>query len=91
MSRLAVTWIQIEQAFQGKRLAYSKENKTNGVTVTSNDCHRINQHAKNKFSIKNDEWYTVKDNIFDNNNWRQGKNEQFIQIEHNPKHVNRCP
>ena len=53
----------------------SDENKINGVTVTSNDSHRINQHAKNKFSIKNNEWYTVKNNIFDNNNWRQGKNE----------------
>ena len=53
----------------------SDENKVNGITVTSSTKHRVNQHSTNAFSIKDDEWFTVKDNIFDNSNWRIGKND----------------
>ena len=53
----------------------SNEHKINGVTVTSCDKHRVQQHSKNTFTIKDEEWFTVKENIFDNDNWRPGKNE----------------
>ena len=53
----------------------STQNKINGATVTSNNNHRVQQHAKNTFTIKDEEWFTVKDDIFNNDNWRPGKNE----------------
>ena len=63
----------VNQATGNKIL--SAENKVNGAIVTSNDNHRVQQHGKNTFTIKEDEWFTVKDDIFNNDNWRPGKNE----------------
>ena len=47
----------------------SKENKENGLILTSNRKHRVREHGKINFNISDDEWYVVKDNIFDNDNW----------------------
>ena len=47
----------------------SKENKENGLILTSNRKHRVREHGKINFNISDDEWYVVKDNIFDNENW----------------------
>ena len=47
----------------------SKENKENGLILTSNRKHRVREHGKINFNISDDEWYVVKENIFDNDNW----------------------
>lgn len=47
----------------------SEENKKDGLIVTSNRKHRVREHRKNKFNINDDEWFVVKDNVFDNKNW----------------------
>ena len=47
----------------------SEENKENGLILTSNTKHRAREHKKNNFDISDNEWYVVKDNIFDNENW----------------------
>ena len=47
--------------------------KEKGAVVTTNSTWSPDQHSSNTFSIKDDEWYTVKDNIFDIANWKKGK------------------
>lgn len=45
--------------------------KKNGVTITSSDQHQPAYNGKYTFSIKNSEWWTVKDNIFESKNWKR--------------------
>lgn len=53
----------------------SDELKLNGLKITSNNKHRITEHNTNTFKISDDEWFTVQNNIFENNNWSEGINE----------------
>ena len=48
----------------------SSDAKSNGVLVTIDDLF-MPHHSKNEnvFTVKNDMWYRVKDNIFDDSNW----------------------
>ncbi len=46
---------------------------TQGAVVSSNDTWSPGQHGYSTFNIKDSEWYTVKDNIFDSRNWKKGK------------------
>ena len=46
-----------------------EENKSDGLIVTSNEKHRVREHGQYNFNISDDEWFVVKENIFDNNNW----------------------
>jgi YidC/Oxa1 family membrane protein insertase len=45
--------------------------KKNGVTITSSDQHQPAYNGKYTFSIKNTEWWTVKDDIFLAKNWKR--------------------
>ncbi len=58
--------------FTGKEMNDSIK-KERGAVVTTNKTWSPDQHGPNVFSIKDDEWYTVKDNIFDVNNWKKGR------------------
>lgn len=58
--------------FTGKQMNDSIK-KEKGAVVTTNSTWSPDQHSSNTFSIKDDEWYTVKDNIFDIANWKKGK------------------
>ena len=44
-----------------------------GAVVTTNSTWSPDQHGPNTFAIKDSEWYTVKDNIFDIKNWKKGR------------------
>lgn len=44
-----------------------------GAIVTTNSTWSPDQHGQNTFSIKDDQWYTVKDNIFNIENWKKGR------------------
>jgi len=48
-----------------------KSDKEEGVTVTSSMLWNINQHPKNVFNIKPDEWLHVHTDIYDSDNWSQ--------------------
>jgi YidC/Oxa1 family membrane protein insertase len=43
--------------------------KDNNVTITTSNLFNINQHPKNTFRIKDDDWLTVHTDIYDVNNW----------------------
>jgi YidC/Oxa1 family membrane protein insertase len=58
--------------FTGKALISNKEN---GVIITSSGFASIKQHGVYQFNIKNNEWLSVRDNIFDPANWKQ----EFIE------------
>ena len=58
--------------FTGKPMNDSIK-KEKGAVVTTNSTWSPDQHRSNTFSIKDDEWYTVKDNIFDIKNWKKGR------------------
>ncbi|MCK9169259.1 MAG: YidC/Oxa1 family membrane protein insertase [Treponema sp.] len=45
--------------------------KKNGVTITSSDQHQPAYNGTYTFSIKESEWWTVKDNIFKAENWKR--------------------
>lgn len=47
--------------------------KERGAIVTTNSSWSPDQHGANEFSIKENEWYTVKNNIFDIENWKKGR------------------
>lgn len=47
--------------------------KSSGVIITSTHNWVPSQHGKNTFSIAAGDWFLVKDNIFDEGNWRQVK------------------
>lgn len=50
--------------------------KSNGVYITTDEIAMPNQtKSKNIFTIKEETWYHVKDNIFDDANWVQKKPE----------------
>jgi len=48
-----------------------KSDKEDGVTVTSSMLWNINQHPKNVFNIKPDEWLHVHTDIYELENWSQ--------------------
>ena len=58
--------------FTGKELNDDIK-KTQGAIVTTNSTWSPDQHDPYTFKIGDDEWYTVKDNIFDSSNWVKGK------------------
>lgn len=58
--------------FTGKKLNDDIK-KTQGAIVTTNSTWSPDQHGPYTFKIGDDEWYTVKDNIFDSSNWVKGK------------------
>jgi YidC/Oxa1 family membrane protein insertase len=43
--------------------------KKNGVTITTCDKHKPEYNGKYTFNIKESEWWTVKNNIFEAKNW----------------------
>ena len=45
--------------------------KKNGIYITSSDAHQPLYNGTYQFSIKDNEWWHVKENIFDSNNWTQ--------------------
>ena len=45
--------------------------KKNGVYITTSDVHQAGWNGKYTFSIKENEWWHVKDNIFESKNWTQ--------------------
>lgn len=47
--------------------------RTQGAIVTKNETWSPDQHGAYTFNISDDEWYTVKDNIFEYSNWNIGK------------------
>ncbi|MBR7063929.1 MAG: hypothetical protein IKI31_02080, partial [Treponema sp.] len=47
------------------------ELKQNGVIITTNDDFAADDHSKNTFYIKDNEWWQVKDNVFKEENWKQ--------------------
>lgn len=47
------------------------EIKKNGVFITTCDAHQAGWNGKYTFSIKENEWWHVKDNIFESKNWTQ--------------------
>ncbi|HIW37114.1 MAG TPA: membrane protein insertase YidC [Candidatus Treponema faecavium] len=55
--------------FTGKPI--TSEAKKHKLYITANSRWTPDYHAANMFSIQPDQWYTVKDNIFDPANWRQ--------------------
>jgi YidC/Oxa1 family membrane protein insertase len=44
-------------------------NKDSGFIVTSSLKHDLEEHLTNSYNIKPDEWFLVKDNIFEQKNW----------------------
>jgi len=44
-------------------------NKYSGFIVTSNNRHDLEDHLKDSYNIKPNDWFLVKDNIFDLKNW----------------------
>ncbi len=58
--------------FTGKEIPLDTTNiKENGVFITTCDAHQAGWNGKYTFSIKENEWWHVKDNIFDSKNWTQ--------------------
>ncbi|MBO7123326.1 MAG: YidC/Oxa1 family membrane protein insertase [Treponema sp.] len=51
----------------------TNEMKAKGAVITSSNRHQPDYHIRpNHFTIEDDEWYTVKDNIFKDENWTKG-------------------
>ena len=46
--------------------------KKDGVYISASDAHQPGNNGKFKFSIKDSEWWHVKENIFKKENWSQG-------------------
>lgn len=49
--------------------------KTQGAVVTTNSFWSPDQHNSTTFKITDDSWFTVKDNIFESDNWKKGRPE----------------
>ena len=45
--------------------------KKNGIYISASDAHQPLYNGTYQFSIKDNEWWHVKENIFDSNNWTQ--------------------
>ena len=45
--------------------------KKDGIYITSSDAHQPLYNGTYKFSIKDNEWWHVKENIFESKNWTQ--------------------
>ncbi|MBR4005643.1 MAG: membrane protein insertase YidC [Treponema sp.] len=51
--------------------------KKNGVTITTDNLFKPHHSSsKNIFTVKDNSWFTVKDNIFIDENWKSGANNQ---------------
>jgi membrane protein insertase Oxa1/YidC/SpoIIIJ len=50
-----------------------KNEKDNGVFITTSDKFYYTKHGKYKFNINRDEWLFVHDNIFDPDNWEKAE------------------
>ena len=55
----------------------TKELKKNGVIISTSDNEKPSYNGKYKFSIRDNEWWLVKDNIFKSANWTQISPEQI--------------
>ena len=53
--------------YSGKVLEPQKEH---GIIITSSHAHMPKHNNKNTFAIHDNEWWFVKDNIFDSKNWK---------------------
>ncbi len=49
----------------------TKTFKENGIYITTSDAHQPLYNGTYKFSIKENEWWHVKENIFESKNWTQ--------------------
>ena len=49
--------------------------KTQGAVVTTNSFWSPDQHNSTTFKLTDDSWFTVKDNIFESDNWKKGRPE----------------
>ncbi len=58
--------------YTGKELT-DEIKRTKGAIVTSDSTWSPDQHGSYTFNIKESDWYTVKDNIFESSNWKKGK------------------
>ena len=59
--------------FTKKPIPYdTSEIKKNGVYISASDAHQPGNNGKFKFSIKDSEWWHIKENIFKSENWSQG-------------------
>jgi hypothetical protein len=56
--------------FTGKPL---RPEKQDGATITTSSKFYPTHHGKNRFSIDEDEWLHVRDNIFDPGNWEKAE------------------
>lgn len=58
--------------FTGKLIPYSTDElKKNGVFISAADTHQPTNNGKYTFSIKDNQWWLVKDDIFKVSNWNQ--------------------
>ena len=57
--------------FTGKSLRENPKDKE--LYITTNHVYNPHKHSKYAFNIKNDQWITVKNNIFDPNNWEKAE------------------
>ena len=58
--------------FTGKEIPLDTSGiKKKGVYITTSDIHQASWNGKYTFSIKENEWWLVKDNIFRSKNWTQ--------------------
>ena len=51
----------------------TQEIKKDGVFISASDAHQPPYNGKYSFSIKDNEWWHVRDNIFKSENWKQEK------------------
>lgn len=58
--------------FTGKTIPLDTTDfKKDGIYITSSDAHQPLYNGTYKFSIKDNEWWHVKENIFESKNWTQ--------------------
>ena len=58
--------------FTGNKIPLdTKKFKQNGIYITTSDAHQPLYNGKYQFSIKDTEWWHVKENIFESKNWTQ--------------------
>ena len=64
--------------YSGKEL---KALKKDGIAVTTSHAHMPKHNNKNTFIINDDQWWSVKDNIFDSKNWKQLSPEEIKNMQ----------
>ena len=58
--------------FTGKPI--STESGKNGIFITSCPFPMVKDHGKYELNIKKDEWFFLKDSIFESKNWKKAEN-----------------